>query len=77
MSILDMQAAIKAAGWQWQEHVFNDGLAADCFIEFTKTTDPHVFGMHPRPDDSIGWGRFTQQSCWQQAYAYIILGDRG
>jgi hypothetical protein len=77
MTIPEMQDQIQAWGWQWQEHVFNDGTTQNCYLQCNKNTNPHVFGPAPgeqtRKDreGNVGWGRFPRQTAWEFAYAYI------
>ncbi len=86
MTIADMQQAILNLGWQFQEHIFNDGLP-ECYVQFSKDKSPHVFGSYVNDEacdeelrkarrERVGWGRFRRQWAWQQAYDYIVLGVR-
>lgn len=71
LTIEEMQDAIRKAGWQWEEHVYNDGLPNDCSVMFTKSKNPLYFIEHPMGD--IGWGRFQRRYAWLQAYEVIIV----
>ena len=80
MTILEMQQAIQAEGWQWVERVFNDGTAFvgsndNCMISLTKDKSPTALifkdGVKP-PADLIGWGRFPRAYCWHEAYRVIV-----
>lgn len=82
MTIPDMQQAILDAGWQFEEHIFNDG-GPDCYVNFSNSKSPHVFGVYPideasrkERDGVIGWGRFWRQDAWERAYAVIITSGR-
>jgi hypothetical protein len=90
MTILEMQEAIQRAGWQWQEHVFNDSLAEfrDCYVRFSKNDNPHVFQHVPAGQTvsdelleakrgEIGWGRYQRQRCWEMAYRHIVTNNCG
>jgi len=75
VTIAQMQDEIAAAGWQWLEHVFNDGmgLAFNCFVKLSKRREPQVFTDPAfRDPDEVGWGRFNRHWAWQQAYDYVM-----
>ena len=72
MTIFQMQNKILALGWQFQEHVYNDGLEDNCSIEFTQDKSPHALSKYPRPDDCVGWGRFVRQYAWEMAYDSLV-----
>jgi hypothetical protein len=57
-------------GYQWHEHIFNDGHA-ECMIEFTKDKSPQALSTYPRPADCVGWGRFPRLHAWQQAHDWL------
>lgn len=78
MSIEEMQEAIIKEGWQWQEHVFNDGDYRDCTISATDDKSPHAFTHEARDGllGKVGWGRFPRQKAWEMAYNYIVLKRR-
>lgn len=70
-----IQDYFRAAGFQWQEHIFNDSKVhlGDCMIELTQNTSPHAFSSYPRAKDSVGWGRFARLQCWEMAYDWLLL----
>jgi hypothetical protein len=70
MNLEKIQAAFMAAGFQWKEHIYNDGKA-ECSIEFTRDTSPHALSEFPRPKDCVGWGRFDRWWAWAQAYEWL------
>jgi hypothetical protein len=76
MSMEQLQDAIRGAGWQWLEHVFNDGNDRDCYVRFSNKTSPHALDTRREDYDgeSIGWGRFPRRDCWEMAYSKIVLG---
>lgn len=74
MTIEQMQQAIADLGWQWKEHIFNDGKYANCMIQFTQDKSPHALSAPPYPKDSVGWGRYRRQHAWEMAYAKIVEG---
>lgn len=77
MTIEEMQEAIHALGWQWQEFVFNDSNSADCMLRFSQSRSPHAFDtQHEDYDAPLGWGRFPRFVCWGRAYDYIVKGER-
>ena len=69
IEIMKAQKEIKAMGWQWQEHIFNDhfGKGAECYVDFTKDTNPV---WEPSGSD-IGWGRYSRIECWRKALAKL------
>lgn len=69
--IESIQQAFRAAGFQWREQIFNDGRRDDCFIEFTKATDPSALTTYPKPPDCVGWGRFQRWWAWAQAEEWL------
>ena len=74
VDILAVQQKFIDAGYQWEEHVYNDGIYNDglninCSIQFTKDTDPFYFSHHVVGD--FGWGRFSRESCWGQANTWL------
>lgn len=82
LSIDEMQDAILAKGWQYTEHIYNDGLGCgfECSIELTTNQNPSAIGscrfVTPWPNDmpkSIGWGRFSRRFCWAEAYDCIVV----
>jgi len=68
-----IQKAFLAAGYQWQEHIFNDGMA-ECSIKFTLDKSPHYFEAHPCGD--FGWGRFDREYAWAQAYEWLLAKQK-
>ncbi len=70
-TIAEMQEAIRNKGFQWIEHVFNDGHPNDCIIYLTKSKDGHYFGKHQCGD--IGWGRYRRQAAWEMAFQTIVV----
>ena len=63
IKIILAQKEIKALGYQWQEHIYNDGIS-ECSVDFAKGTDPCTF-MDGK--DDFGWGRLSRAQCWEQA----------
>jgi hypothetical protein len=66
--IADIQKEIKDLGWQWIEHIYNDGYE-DCFLKLHDSKNPCVFSDITK--DEIGWGRFNRKYCWEQALMCI------
>ena len=88
MTITEIQDRLMALGWQWQEHVFNDGMHSDCFLRMTREKWCHAFSYwskEEKPDKEvdrirdtvIGWGRFSRQYCWEQALEWAERIERG
>ena len=71
MTILKIQEAFKKAGFQWVERIYNDEIPHDCYIELTRDRSAVSLSEYPRPKDCVGWGRFSRQSCWDQAYEWL------
>jgi hypothetical protein len=86
MTVAEMQERILELGWQFEEHVFNDGNPANCYVRFCRDRSPHVFGsyavdckdpqLRAAIEDIIGWGRFSRQYAWEQAYDRIMERER-
>ena len=71
IQIMQYQLDISNAGWQWEEHIFNDGSSRNCMVSLTKNTDPTYFTKRPLGD--IGWGRFERYTAWYKAHEAIIV----
>ena len=69
VDILAVQQKFIDAGYQWEEHVYNDDLHDNCSIQFTKDPSPNYFLEHVM--GNFRWGRFSRESCWEQANAWI------
>lgn len=67
--IAEIQARFTEAGYQWQEHIFNDSNPHNCSIKFTKETSPHYFTEHPLGD--FGFGRFHRYYAWLLAEEWL------
>ncbi|KKK62505.1 hypothetical protein LCGC14_3003680, partial [marine sediment metagenome] len=63
IDILSIQQKFIDAGYQWEEHIFNDGMSDNCSIHFTEDTSPGYFLKRCLGD--FGWGRYSRKSCWQ------------
>jgi len=63
--IATIQSAMSLYGWQWIEHVFNDGHTEDCYLEISCKKDPVVFSKNAV--NTAGWGRFSRLKCWRDA----------
>ena len=71
MDILAVQQRFIDAGYQFQEHIYNDGKACNCSIKFAKSKDPQVFSVGNNLLGDFGWGRYSRMSCWRQAAEYL------
>ena len=69
LSILGIQEKFYAAGYQWEEHIYNDDFYCNCSIHFTISNDPNYFSKHVLGD--FGWGRFPRIECWQMANDWL------
>ena len=70
MDLEKIQRAFQSAGYQWTEHIYNDGNQ-ECSIEFTQDRSPHALSTFPKPADCVGWGRFSRRWAWVQAYEWL------
>lgn len=68
IQIAAMQKSIKQMGWQWMEHIFNDGSCADCYLKLTSRKNPTELSR----GHDIGWGRFARLYCWKEAHKWIV-----
>lgn len=68
MNILEIQQRFTNNGFQWLEHIFNDGLP-DCSIKFSLSKNPHYFTDNRLGD--IGWGRFSRIEAWNKANDWL------
>lgn len=76
MDILAVQQRYIDAGYQFQEHIYNDGKTRigeliNCSIKFAKTKDPHVFSTPGSVLGDFGWGRYSRMECWRFAAEYL------
>lgn len=69
--IAEIQEAFRSAGYQWIEHIFNDGhYVGECSIKFTRSKEPNYFTDYPVGD--FGWGRYTRIAAWSMAYEWLF-----
>jgi len=67
MTIEEIQKEISDLGYQWREHIFNDGLGAECLLKISRSRNP----MDIADDrDNVGWGRYRREYCWIEALKY-------
>lgn len=73
-SIEDCQAYVASCGYQWLEHVFNDGgkpgKGDDCYLRITQDKSPHAIN---KGYSVFGWGRMPRLTCWQEACNHVLL----
>lgn len=77
MTIEKIQNELVAAGYQWVEHIFNDGIARNCSIRLTLCKSPHHFDSCTYDDceyknKDVGWGRFERLDAWLQAKEWLL-----
>lgn len=73
MDILAVQQRFLDAGFQFKEHVSNDGHPNNCYVQFSRCCNPHHFsecncGLQVH---KVGWGRFSRHDAWRQAAEWI------
>lgn len=71
MTIAQIQDEFIKDGFQFMEHVFNDGSERNCYVRFTKTTYHSAFNPGEERQPDIGWGRYNRQLCWQRAWTWL------
>ena len=71
MDILAVQQRFIDAGFQFVEHVYNDGNCRNCQIKFTRDTSPHCFTPDRNLLGDFGWGRFSRMEAWRQAAEWL------
>lgn len=69
MDILAVQQRFIDAGYQWQEHISNDGAFQNCSIYFTLCRSSFYFTDHHHGD--FGFGRFERMDCWKRAAEWL------
>lgn len=67
-AIFAAQKAFANAGYQWVEHIFNDGDPGNCLIKMTKSTDPYDID---RGKYTVCWGLFTRAGAWSKALEWL------
>ena len=70
MNILEIQQRFQDNGFQWLEHIFNDGHKDNCIITFSLSKNPHHFSDGGSCDDA-SWGRFTRIVAWNKANDWL------
>lgn len=75
IKIMQLQKEIHKKGFQWTEHIFNDGRENNCHIEFTSEKTPSIF-LEQLFKENIqgefyGWGRFRRLECWEKAHKVL------
>lgn len=73
--IARIQDRFREAGFQWMEHVYNDGLHQDCSIKMTMSIDPTYFSKY-RVTGDLGWGRFPRVVAWEKASQWLDRASR-
>lgn len=68
--IARIQDRFREAGFQWIEHIYNDGLHQDCSIKMTTSYMPTYFTKH-RVTGDLAWGRFPRIVAWQKASEWL------
>jgi len=63
------QQAFMDAGYQWREHIYNDGSINNCSVDFTKNQSPTYFCKNIIGD--FGWGRYPREVCWSKALEWL------
>lgn len=67
MDILAVQQRVIDAGFQFREHIFNDGWDRNCVVYIAKKhTSLFVDGQH-----EWGWGRFPRHDAWRMVAEWL------
>ena len=82
MDILAVQQRFLDAGFQFSEHVYNDGMTragelVNCSIKFAKDTSPHNLSADLNPTGDFGWGRFNRMHAWRMAAEWLDKHESG
>lgn len=68
VDILAIQNKFIAAGYSFQETIYNDGhWRGNCSIKFSIVKDCHNFSEGHNLLGDFGWGRFDREHAWLQA----------
>jgi hypothetical protein len=70
VEIYKIQQKYMDAGYQWNEHAFNDG-SGEVIINFTNDKSPHAFSAHHNLLGDFGWGRFDRLTAWRKANSWF------
>lgn len=68
-SVHEIQLLVRAAGYQWLEHIFNDG-GPECSLTLTRSPIPLAFD-EPPDESRIRCGRFSREVCWLDVYIWL------
>lgn len=71
ISIMEIQNAFIEAGYQFQEHVFNDGQAGNCLLELTRNKSPHAFDPDTGEESDFIVGRCKRYDAWRLAHEWL------
>lgn len=78
MDILAVQQRLIDAEFQFEEHVFNDGQARNCYVKITRVKSPHAFGRNKYQHLTMeelnierGWGRFPRMEAWRMVAEWL------
>lgn len=74
--IFTIQKEFADFGFQWIEHIFNDGRYNNCRIYFTMSQHPSYFREFSI-NGEVGWGRFERADAWNQAYDWLCRVKTG
>jgi len=64
------QEELKKEGYQWTEHIMNDG-PNDCIICVTESTDPEIFDKQDGLCCVVSWGRHPRHMAWAFVLAWL------
>lgn len=67
-SVQEIQLLVLEAGYQWVEHIYNDGGVADCSLSLTKDRDPVALLERP---PQMRCGRFSRHVCWLDVFIWL------
>lgn len=62
MDILAVQQRLIDSGFQFVEHVYNDGSEYNTSVRVSRDKSPHYFSNNILGD--YGWGRFPRHDVW-------------
>ncbi len=71
MDILAVQQRLIDNGYQFIEHIFNDGSKRNCFVMITKDTYVDFSCENHFLYGELGWGRFERHQVWMYVAEWL------
>jgi hypothetical protein len=74
--IAEMQEELLGLGWQFLEHVFNDGEKKNCLLLVCKSDNPTSFNQPWASSKVLAFGRLPRLEAWWKAMEAVREVER-